>query len=34
MFQLKASEVKQETVRLQGIALAKSENAEQDYANM
>ncbi|TVU50029.1 hypothetical protein EJB05_01382 [Eragrostis curvula] len=34
MFQLKASEARQEAERLQSIALAKSERAEQDYASM
>jgi hypothetical protein len=34
MFQLKASEARQEAERLQSIALAKSERAEQDYASV
>jgi hypothetical protein len=34
MFQLKASEARQEAERLQCIALVKSERAEQDYASM
>jgi hypothetical protein len=34
MFQLKASEARQEAERLQCIALVKSERAEQDYARM
>lgn len=33
MFQLKASEAKREAERLQRIALAKSEKAEEDYAS-
>ncbi|KAL5223890.1 hypothetical protein ABZP36_010529 [Zizania latifolia] len=34
MFQLKANEARQEADRLQSIALAKSERAEQDYASL
>ncbi|KAL0921724.1 hypothetical protein M5K25_008825 [Dendrobium thyrsiflorum] len=34
MFQLKATEARQEAERLRSIALAKSEMAEQDYATM
>ncbi|KAJ3675590.1 hypothetical protein LUZ60_004632 [Juncus effusus] len=34
MFQLKANEARQEAERLQSIAMAKSEKAEQDYASL